>query len=173
MDQERRALREGFVVGIIGFASVAVLYGALDLIAGRGLLYTVDLLGKSLFLGLRDPAVLLLPMEPEMMPIFWYNCVHLVASILIGVIVVGLVDRAHSQPALAPIALLTIVAGFVVTIGAVGMLTGAIRPVLPWWSIVVSNSLAVIAAGTYLLWRWPETWRSLSPFSRRRLDIAR
>lgn len=43
-----------------------------------------------------------------------------------------------------------IVAGFVITIVGVGMLTAPMRPVLPWWSIVVANTLAVIPAGRYL-----------------------
>ncbi len=53
MAQASRTIREGLVVGIIGYSSVAALYAAFDLIAARGALHTVDLLGKSVFEGLR------------------------------------------------------------------------------------------------------------------------
>jgi hypothetical protein len=49
-----RTMREGIVVGLIAYASVAVFYSAFDLLAARGTLYTVDLLGKAVFRGLRD-----------------------------------------------------------------------------------------------------------------------
>lgn len=65
----------------------------------------------------------------------------------------------------SPMVLFTIVAGFVVTIVAVGLLTSPIRPLLPWWSIVVANALAVLLAGGYLLRSRPGTWSRLSPFA--------
>ena len=160
-----RTLRDGLIVGLIGYFSVAALYGAFDLIAARGAMYTVDLLGKSVFRGLRDPAVLGLPMEPDVTAIFWYSGLHLLIALTIGVIVVRLVEQADRQPSQARMVLFTIVAGFVVTIVAVGLLTSPLRPVLPWWSIVVANALAVLLAGTYLLWKRPDTWRQLNPFS--------
>jgi len=58
-----RTIRQGLVVGLIGYASVAALYAAFDFIAARGVFYTVNLLGKSVFEGLRDTAVLGLPMQ--------------------------------------------------------------------------------------------------------------
>ena len=85
------------VLGLIAYVSVAILYAFVDLVAGRGALYTVDLLGKFVFLGLRDPAVLSLPMEPDLTAIFWYNGLHFVASIGIGLIVAGLVQRGRRQ----------------------------------------------------------------------------
>ncbi len=86
-------------------------------------------------------------------------------SLVIGLIVTGLVEQAEQRPSLAPMVLFTIVAGFVVTIVAVGLLTSPIRPLLPWWSIVVANALAVLLAGGYLLRSRPGTWRRLSPFA--------
>ena len=54
---------------------------------------------------------------------------------------------------------LLIVGGFFVTILAVGFLTSSMRPLLPWWSFVVANGLAVVLAGAYLLTRHPGLWR--------------
>jgi hypothetical protein len=49
-----------------------------------------------------------------------------------------------------------------VTITVIGLLTTPMRPVLPWWSIVVANTLAVLLAGAYLVKRRPGLWRRLS-----------
>lgn len=160
-----RTIRQGLVVGLIGYASVAALYAVFDFIAARGALYTVDLLGKSVFEGLRDPAVLGLPMQLDVTAIVWYSGLHLLISLAIGLIVTGLVEQAERQPSQAPMVVSIIVAGFVVTIVAVGLLTTPIRPLLPWWSIVVANALAVLLAGGYLLHKRPGTWRRLSAFT--------
>ena len=160
-----RTIRDGLVVGFIGYISVAALYAVFDLVAARGTLYTVDLLGKSMFRGLRDAGVLGLPIRPDLTTVFWYNWLHLAVSLAIGLIVTGLVGLAERRPKHAPLVLFTIVAGFVVTIVVVGLLTNPIRPLLPWWSIVVANALAVLLAGIYLLRKRPGIWARLIPFA--------
>ncbi len=146
-----RTLRQGLVVGLIAYAAVAVFYAAFDLLAARGSLYTVDLLGKAVFRGLRDPGVLQYPIRPDLGAVFLYNGLHLLLALVIGLIVTRLVDQADRLPSKGPLILLVIVAGFVVTIYAVGALTQPMRPLLPWWSIVAANALATLLAGTYLL----------------------
>ncbi len=156
-----RTLREGLVVGLTAYAAVAAFYAGFDLLAARGSLYTVNLLGMAVFKGLRDPAVLQLPVALDPTAIFWYNALHLVLSLAIGLTVVRLVAQAERRPSQAQLVLATIVAGFVVTILAVGFLTSPMRQVLPWWSIVVANSLAVALAGLYLLRKHPGIWHRL------------
>lgn len=153
------------MVGLAAYAAVAVFYAVFDLLAARGTLYTVNLLGMAVFRGMRDPAILQLPVPPDPMAIFWYNALHLVSSLAIGLIVVRLVAQAERYPSQALLVLFMIVAGFVVTILGVGLLTTAMRPVLPWWSIVVANSLAVVVAGWYLLRKHPGIWQRLVPFA--------
>lgn len=160
-----RTMREGMVVGLIAYASVAVFYSAFDLLAARGTLYTVDLLGKAVFRGLRDPGILQFPIRPDLTAIFWYNGLHLLISLAIGLIVTRLIEQAERHPAQAQLVLFTIVAGFVLTILGVGLLTSPMRPVLPWWSIVVANGLATLLAGLYLLQKRPGLWGRLIPFA--------
>jgi hypothetical protein len=156
---ESRAIREGLIVGFIAYVAVAVFYGVFDLLAARGLFFTVDLLGKALFRGLRDPALLQYPVSLDPAAIFWYNGFHLVSSLAIGLVVTSLLLRAEQRPAETRVISAVIGAGFVVTVLAVGVLTGSIRPLLPWWSIVVANSLATAAAAVYVLRRHP-VWRA-------------
>lgn len=154
--------RDGVTVGLIAYAAVAIFYGAFDILAARGPLFTVNLLGQAVFRGLRDPAVLQLPMGRDWPAIFWYNGVHLGLALLIGLIVVRLIAQAERHPAQARGVLALIVAGFVVTVLGVGLLTAPLRPVLPWWSIVVANGLATLVAGFYLLRRRPGLWGRLT-----------
>ena len=160
-----RPIREGLIVGVIGYASVAVFYSAFDLLAARGSLHTVNMLGKCVFRGLRNPAVLGLPMQVDLTATALYNGFHLLMSLVIGLIVTGLVKYSNRGPSQARMALFTIVAGFVVTIITVGQLTNSIRPLLPWWSIVVANVFAVLLPSVYLLRKHPALWGKLNPFA--------
>ena len=160
-----RTMREGLVVGLIASMSVAVFYSAFDLLATRGTLYTVDLLGKAVFRGLRDPGILGLPVQLDLTAIFWYNGLHLLISLAIGLFVTWLIEQAERYPAKAHLILLIVVAGFVLTILGVGWLTTPMRPVLPWWSIVVANAFAVLLAGSYLLRKRPGLLGRFFPFA--------
>ena len=158
-------MRDGVVVGVIAYAAVAVFYGIFDFLASREALYTVNLLGRAVFRGLRDRTVLQLPVGLDLTAIFLYNGLHLVLSILIGIVVVQLVGHAQRNPPRAWLMLLLIVSGFVVTILGVGWLTRPIRPVLPWWSIVAANSSAVVLAATFLIHKRPGVLGSVVPFA--------
>ena len=158
MKMGSRTFRDGVLVGLIGYAAVAVFYSAFDLLAARGPLYTVNLLGRAAFRGLRDTGVLYFPVELDATAILLYNALHLALALAIGLIVVSLVALGDEEPARRRAVRLVIVAGFVVTIGVVGLLTSSIRPLLPWWSIVSANTLAVLLAGAYLIRRRPGLW---------------
>ena len=156
-----RVVREGLVVGLVAYTAVAVFYALFDLFGTRGALYTVNLLGQAVFRGVRDTAIIQLPVPLDLPAIFWYNALHLVLSLAIGLIVVRLVAQAERQPSQARLVLAVIVAGFGLTILVAGWLTSSMRPVLPWWSIVVANALAVAVAASYLVRRHPGIWHRL------------
>lgn len=158
MFSNRSTLRYGLIVGLIAYAAVAAFYSMLDLLAARGGLFTVNMLGRAMFRDVRDPAVLLFPTRLDVVAIFWYNALHLVVALAIGVVATALVRQASRHSARAPLVLSALVAGGVITIATVTLLTEPIRPVLPWWSIVVANVLAAGLAGTYLLLRASGPW---------------
>lgn len=169
MFPDHRTLREGLIVGLIAYATVALFYTAFDFLAARDSLFTVNMLGRAAFRGLRDPAVLMFPDQLDLPAIFLYNGMHLILSLAIGLVVTTIVDQADRRPAMAPFLLLVIVAGGVITVLTVGFLTQAARPVLPWSSIIVANLLATGLAGLYLLRRRPGLWRrftSMAPAPR-------
>lgn len=161
MQHDRRTILDGLVVGLIGYAAVALFYSVFDLLASRGPLYTVNLLGKAVFRGLRDPSVLMFAQDYDLSAIFAYNALHLAVALLIGLVattVVGIAERTSSRAGLVRI---VIVAGFIITVTIVGALTTPIRPLLPMWSVVATNALAAIIAGVYLLRRRPGLWHKL------------
>jgi hypothetical protein len=161
MSSRNPSIRDGLLVGLIAAIAVAVFYAFFDLVAARGALHTVDLLGKAVFRGERDPAILQLPIQPDLQAITLYNALHLVISLTIGLVVTSLVDYAERHPDRARAVLAVLVGGFVVTIGVVGALTVPFRPLLPWWSIVLANLLAVLWAGAFLARRRPGVARRL------------
>lgn len=155
MNSRPQVARDGLVVGFIAYVAVAVFYFVFDVLAARGALYTVNLLGRAVFRGLRDPAVIQYPVQLDAGAIFLYNSMHLVLSLLIALVVVRLVTQAQRHPSQAPVVLSVIVAGFVATVLVVGWLSAPLRPMLPSWSILLANVAAVIAAAIYLTRRLP------------------
>lgn len=153
MSMTKRVAREGLVVGLIGFASVALFYAAFDFLAARGFLFTVNLLGKAVFYGWRDPSVLETPIAIDVTAVILYTVLHLLVALAIGLVVAWLVAQLESPPAQRRLAVLVIVAGFFVTIFGIGMVSSSIKTLLPWWSVVMANILAVAVAGAYLLSR--------------------
>lgn len=158
---QRQAIRDGVVVGGIGYAAVALFYSAFDFLAARGSFFTVDLLGKAVFRGLRDPAVLMFPSQPDVTAIVAYNALHFVLSLAIGLAVAGLVTYGERHPERARPVVGVLLAGLLVTIVVVGVLTAPMRELLPWWSIIAANVAATIVAGAYLVRRHPGIARRL------------
>jgi hypothetical protein len=154
-------IRDGVVVGLIAYAAVAVFYSAFDVLASRGTLFTVNLLGQGLFNGLRDPSVLQFPVPVDQQVVFWYNAVHLVLSLAIGLFVLWLVELAEQNSSRAGLMAGLIITGFAITVAVIGRLTEPMRALLPWWSIVVANGAATACAAAYLLQRRPGLWRRM------------
>ncbi|MBI3568031.1 MAG: hypothetical protein HY084_07505 [Gemmatimonadetes bacterium] len=158
----RRTIVQGLTVGFIAYLSVAAFYAAFDFLAARGTLYTVDLLGKAVFRGLRDPSVLQHPIDIDMGAVMAYNALHFVVSLAIGLAVCGFVELAERRPRSAPFVSLMLAAGFLVTVAVVGLLSDPIRPLVPWWSVVVANLIPMLFAGWYLVRQRPGVVRLLT-----------
>lgn len=155
-------------MGLIAYAAVAVFYTGFDVLAVREPLYTVDLLGKIAFRGVRDVAGGDVPFQPDHAAIFLYNGLHLVISLVVGLGVAWLVGRAERHVEDAYLCLFALVGGFASIIVVAGVITAPVRPLLPHWSIVSANAYAGALAALYLLWRRPGVWRAILPFLDRR-----
>ena len=159
MGAARRTVRDGIIVGLIGYATVAFFYSTFDVFAARDALHTVNVLGRVVFRGLRDASVLQFPVELDSGAILAYNALHLSLALGIGLVVASLVSFGDRTPQRRRSVRIVIATGFLVTVAIVGLLTAPIRPVLPWWSIVVANAVSTFFAALYLLDRRPGLWR--------------
>lgn len=151
MAQARAYIREGLIVGAVGYVVVAAFFTVFDLLAGRGVAFTLNLLGKMVFRGIRDPAILQLPIAPDMAAMAAYNFLHLVLSLVVGTLVAWLATQVDERPALRFPVLGVLVAGYVATIALVTIFVGEASQLLPWWTIVTVNTLAALSGGAYLL----------------------
>lgn len=143
-------VREGVIVGLIGYATVVVFYAVFDFLAARGVGFTLDLMGKVLFRGSRDPAILQLPPTPDAGAMVGYNLLHLAVSLAVGLFVAALISRVEERPRLAFPVALTLLAGYLITIFGVGRLVQGLTPLVPWWTIVIVNTLAAAVGALYL-----------------------
>jgi amino acid transporter len=165
MSATRLTIRDGIVVGLIGYATVAVFYSAFDVLAARDALHTVNMLGRAVFRGLRDPSILQFPLSRDPNAILAYNALHLFLALLIGLVVVSLVTLGDRSPERRRTVRVIIACGLVLTVLLVGVLTTPMRPVLPWWSIVAANALSTFFVATYLLSKRPALWSRWLPRS--------
>ena len=163
MSATRLTIRDGIAVGLIGYATVAIFYSLFDLLAARDALHTVNMLGRAVFRGLRDPAVLQFPLALDTGAIFAYNALHLALALFIGLAVCSLVTYGDRAPERRRAVRVLIAAGFVTTVLVVGVLTVPMRPLLPWWSIVVANALSTLFGAVYLLAKRPGLWSRWLP----------
>ena len=159
---QRHTVRDGLIIGLIGYFAVALFYGAFDFLAARGTFYTVNVLGRAVFRGFRDPSLLDLPLGLDTTAIFEYNVLHLALALTIGFVVASLVRVAEENPQLRAFVRVVIIGGFVATVAAVGFATMPLRSVVPWWSILLANAAATVLAGAYLISTHPGVWRGVA-----------
>jgi len=150
-----KTIKEGLIIGFIGYATVAILYAIFDMIAARGFLFTVDLLGKVLFRDFLTSDIVKSPAAIDLAAIFWYNIFHLLTALIIGLLVISFVELTDRQPAQGQFILFILVLGFVLTVVVVTFMTSPVNTFIPWWSIFIANILSVVTASYYLFKRHP------------------
>ncbi len=138
---------QGVLAGLVGYGTVALLVGMLDVALGRSFFFTAALLGEHAFYGLGDPSkVVVWPGA-----VFAYNGLHLVAFIFIGMVSAWLAFLAEKGPAFWYGAAVLFLVVILHALGAVLLMTEDIRAVLPAWMIVVPTVASGAAMATYLL----------------------
>ena len=150
MARTGRTASEGLALGLIGFGAVAVFYTVFDVLAGQGWFFTLNLMGQVLFRGVRDPAVLQLPMPLDVGAMVGYNFLHLFVSMAVGFFVAWLADLVEENPRRGYAVLAIMLAGYVATVVAVALFARDVAPLLPLWSVITVNTLAACGGGIYL-----------------------
>lgn len=149
MRNDRAWVVEGLVTGLIGYATVAAFFMAVDLGGGAGPFHTPAMLGGALFFGVREMG----EVTPGPAPVIAYNGVHLLVSLAIGTGAAWLVFQTERNRPLWYIVFFIFLAGFIYSVVVVGVLAAELTPFLPWSLIVAANLVAGFTAGGYLWWR--------------------
>lgn len=143
----QRILREGFVVGLIGAAAVAVWFFLVDLMAGRPF-FTPAMLGSAVFLGVREAA----NVEVAFPAVIGYTMLHVVLFTLVGMIAAALVTMVQRFPStffLIVVFFAIFEVGFYIVVATMAEpLLGA----LAWSNVAIGNLIAALGMG-YYLWR--------------------
>jgi hypothetical protein len=156
-DEAKLILTGGLFAGLIGYATVVVLYAVINLLSGHSPFYTPAMFGATLFYGLEDPSALVIAPGP----VLAYNMVHVLAFLALGLLASWLVAQAEKYPVVRFVTLFVLV--FIAAHIYVALFLFA-RPLLSggaWWQIGVVSGAAVATMGWYLLRQHPLLRKSL------------
>lgn len=138
-------IRQGMAAGFLGYAGVVAVFALLNVAQGLDPLHTPRVLGTALLGGGLDPV------EP-MAAILAYNGLHLLVSLMVGLVGSFLADRAEEDHALGMGLVFAVLAmgGWVpIMFGAVTVeLLGALR----WAEVLVGTGAGALALLGTLAW---------------------
>lgn len=146
-ESTRGTLYQGLVAGLIGYVTVAGFFVILNLVSGRPALYTAGVLGAPL-VG-TDPAA------TEAAAVIAFNGLHMIASMVMGMIAALLVFETELHPRAWFAFFFIAVAGFLFTSVVGGVVASEMANAAPWWAVIVANLLAAGLSIRYLLSRHP------------------
>lgn len=128
--------REGPVAGLIGYAAVVVVIGAIDILQGRGLFYTPSLLGARLFLGGGDPVV----PEVDGGAVMAYNGFHLLGSLAMGFVGAFTIAATERLYSFWYIALMILIASGLYTVAVLGGIGAEMIQAVGWVTVVIGTT---------------------------------
>ena len=146
MGKDRSWIPEGLAAGFIGYVTVAVFFGLLNLADGASAFQTAEELGRALFYG-GDPA------SAGAGPIISYNGIHLIVSLCIGLGAAWLVFQTEKNRPLWFLVFFIFLSGFIYSVAMMGVVASEMAAILSWPVIVLANLAAGATAGGFLWWR--------------------
>jgi hypothetical protein len=157
MREERlKVLRDGFVAGLIGYVTVALVFAVANLLAGRSAFHTAAALGGALFYGVHDPDAVAITARN----VFAYNGMHLLVFLAFGLAAAGLAALADKGAQLWYLAtfFFLFIAFHLVAIAQT--LAAPMQTVLSPAMIWSAGIAASVLMGGYLIWAHPLLRRS-------------
>jgi hypothetical protein len=151
-DQRMKVLTQGLVAGLIGYATVALVFAVANAIAGRSIFYTAALLGASLFYGVKDPAHVAVTAQY----VFAYNGAHLVVFLIFGMVSAGLADLSERLTQLWYVGLVMFFFVAFHLVAAMQAVSIPVQEAIPPLAVWTSGAAAAVLMGVYLLWEHPK-----------------
>lgn len=140
-------LRAGLLTGLLGAASVALWFFALDIVMGRPF-HTPAALGAVLLLGAEQAG----DVSVGFGIVLLYTMVHLLAFWIVGTLFVLVAERIEQIPGLWLLAVMAFIVLEGVFVPVVALAGSWVLGTVAWWAILVGNVLAVLAMGWWV-WR--------------------
>lgn len=147
----------GLMVGLIGYATIALGVSIGDVLQGRSFFFSVSVLGEWMFYDLKEPA------NVRVWPgaVFAYNGLHLITFLAFGLLASWLASMSERGPLYWYAALVMFLFVFVHMFATVLLMTEPLRAALPMWQIVVPSVLSVTLMSAYLLKVHPQLRREM------------
>ncbi|MEX2531035.1 MAG: hypothetical protein WD960_09710 [Gemmatimonadota bacterium] len=146
--ETRRILKEGFIAGLVLYMTVALFFAGVNVLAGRSPFYTALVLGQPLLGAVPDP----LDPSPTAPAVMAFNSVHLLASLALGAAAAVLVGAIEKMRGAWYVFFFIFVAGSIVTIVGLGVLTAETSHLLPWHSVATAHLAGAATTTAYLWW---------------------
>lgn len=156
MVNQRTWIPEGLVAGFIGYLTVVVFFGLLNVAGGGSMFDTAAELGSALFYGGSASP------QDGPGPMISYNGIHLLASLLIGLGAAWLIHQAEKNRPLWFLVFFVLLSGFIYSVAFMGVLASELTGILSWPVIVLANLAAGGTAGGFLWGRHSKLLVALS-----------
>jgi hypothetical protein len=146
MKRSGTVVKRGAIAGLLGAATVAIWFFALDMASGHPLRTPAALGHALLFGGPGAPQ----PVDVSFRVVAAYTVVHVVLFIIAGWIFAFIAEQLERRPSFVLLAVLTAIVLEAVAI--VNLAQGAQWGGLSIWSVIIANLLAVAVMSWYV-WR--------------------
>jgi hypothetical protein len=143
----RLILTGGLAAGLIGYVTVVVVVGALNVVMGRSLFHTAAMFGSAMFYGLDDPTTL----QISAGPVLAYNMVHVLTFLAVGFLASWLVSLAEQFPAAQYFILVALVFIAFHLFVALLLFAGPLLGGSAWIVVLIGGVAAAVTMGWYLL----------------------
>ena len=144
-------LQQGLVAGLIGYATVGLVFGLVDVIQGHSPFYTAAVLGATLFYGIQDP----IQVTVAAPYVFAYSGFHLLLFLVLGMAGAWLADLAELGEQLWFVGLFFFIFVAFHIFGAVQAMAAPVQAALSPVAIWLGGTLASVLMAAYLLWEHP------------------
>lgn len=149
-------LSHGIIAGSFGYLIVAAAHAGVNVIQGRAAFATAAHLGASFVHrtaaagGVVDPAAVIA-----------FNGIHLATALLAGIVASWLIHEWEAHPDAGYFVFFVLIAGLIMGSFMSAVVISELAQAASWPAVLVSNSLAAVVMGAYLLTAHPTVRRQL------------
>ncbi len=152
----RSFLFEALSVGMLGAATVAIWFFAVDLVSGVPF-QTPGVLGSAVFLGVTGPEEAVISTRT----VGLYSVLHGAVFFLVGIGTTALVRAGDRTPSVLALFVLLTIVSQALFVGGVAIIAQFLLGAIAWWAVLGGNLLASFLMGFLLLHWHPDTAKRL------------